>query len=434
MRKENFKGISFLLIIIVILISLTIIFVKALSIDTLQARLKNDQVLNVLFVMEDNNHVVVSDVFIYYPVSHRGVLVDIPGNTGGIYNVLGRVDRIDAIYTEKGIEAYKAEIEKLLGISIPFYITFSRKGFQEITDRMGGMNVFVPSPVDVVSKKGVHWLLPSGAVTLDGDKIDIYMNYKLDYETSEDVAERRQNVMLAFLSALSDKMAGKLTNQYFSGIIKNVKSNLKSKTVLTLFQILAKLNSETITTKIVTGNRRKVDSKVLLFPYYDGQLIKDVVKQSTSAIVSADGTKNNRVYVLEIQNGTSVQGLAHNTAALLKSAGYDVLSTLNADNNNYEHTWIIDHISNRDVSKSLANFIQCKNIVDEEQYLAKHDELASMSDDNVDFTIILGKDFDGRYVRGGYNWKKDEESDVSSIFKVKKAPSNDELLVTNDSH
>ena len=145
----------------------------------------------------------------------------------------------------------------------------------------------------------------------------------------------------------------------------------------------------------ITGSSRNVDGKALLFPYYDGQLIKDVFKQTTTALVSASGTVSSRVYVLEIQNGTNVQGLARNTAALLQSAGYDVLSMINADANDYEKTIIIDHIGNTDEAKSLADFIRCKNIITDE--IKENEDLEA--DSLVDFTIVLGKDFDGRYVR-----------------------------------
>ena len=40
----------------------------------------------------------------------------------------------------------------------------------------------------------------------------------------------------------------------------------------------------------------------------------------------------------------------------------------------------------------LANFISCKNM----------EHRPSKDESGADFTIILGRDWDGRYVRGGY--------------------------------
>jgi hypothetical protein len=103
-----------------------------------------------------------------------------------------------------------------------------------------------------------------------------------------------------------------------------------------------------------------------------------------------------RIYVLDIQNGTTVQGLAHNTAVLFQNASYDILSTSNADRTDYEKTVIIDHIGSKEIAKMVGDFIHCTNIQEEE---VKPADAGTDATANVDFTIILGKDFDGRYVR-----------------------------------
>ena len=89
--------------------------------------------------------------------------------------------------------------------------------------------------------------------------------------------------------------------------------------------------------------------------------------------------------------------MAKNTAALLQSAGYDILTTSNADKNDYEKTFIIDHIGNGEVAKNLGDFILCSNIVTAE--VKKDDDAPLEAATLVDFTVVLGRDFDGRYVR-----------------------------------
>ena len=46
---------------------------------------------------------------------------------------------------------------------------------------------------------------------------------------------------------------------------------------------------------------------------------------------SEDGTITSRVYVIEIKNGTEIQGLARRTSTLYKDASYDVLAAVNAE-------------------------------------------------------------------------------------------------------
>lgn len=388
------NGGIFLVLIFFILAALTVTLVLSLHTNAVDETLKNDSVIKVLFVMEDRNQVLFTDVLLYYPVSKRGALINILGNTGAIYESLGRVDRIDAIYTEQGIATYKREIEKLIDMPVPFYVVLHREQFGELTDILGGMKVFVPTPIDIKDDEGNRWLLPSGAVTLDGDKINTYLTYEKPDETDTDVQDRRQNVMLAFLTAIGREI-GKI-NLAFPMYESRMDSNIEGANFQRLISEIANLDAERIQPQTITGSRRVVDGKVLLFPFYDGQLIKDVVRQTTAALISLDENAGNRTYVLEIQNGTSVQGLARNTAVLLQGAGYDVLSTVNADRSDYEKTVIINHIGNADVAKNIGDFIHCKDIIDE---AVVSDEEAGKTSFNVDFTIILGRDFDGRYVK-----------------------------------
>ncbi|WP_178842567.1 LytR C-terminal domain-containing protein [uncultured Treponema sp.] len=399
------KGVLFLALILIIVVTVSAFIAFSLRVDTVDESLKNDSVIKTLIVLEDKKQVLFSDVFIYYPVSKRGALINILGNTGAIFQSLGRVDRIDAIYTEKGIDVFKSEIENLIGQPIPFYLEMSLSDFSELTDMLGGLKVFVPSPVDVKNDDGERWLLPSGAVTLDGSKINTYLTYSKPEETEAEIVDRRQNVMLAFLSALNRDAEIMLNKKNFPFYEKKINSNLKEQDLHKLLSEISNVDYERLIPQSITGTRRMVDGKELLFPFYDGQLIKDVVNQASNALVNLEDMSVNRIYVLEIQNGTMVQGLARNTAALLKSAGYDVLSTLNAERQDIEKTQIINHIGNADIAKNLGDFIHCTNIVEEEIKPDGEDgyDNAYEASSNVDFTIILGKDFDGRYVKGQTN-------------------------------
>lgn len=392
-KSEN-SALFLILIFVVFAISAFILFFS-LRTDPVEEVLKNDQLIKVLFVLYDEDKVISTDVILYYPVTKRTAMFDIPGRTGAIYSSLGRVDRIDSVYLEKGIEVYKQEIEKLLDTTIPFSIEISLTQFSQLTDLLGGLRVFIPSPVDIKTDEG-YYLLPSGSVALDGDKIKTYINYREEDETESDIQDRMQNTVLGFLHAIHENSELLLGNKTFDYFSKLLKIDLDKDGVKSLLSEISNIDSERLAPQTITGSVRDVDGKQLLFPYYDGQLIKDACKQSMSALVASTSMVYDRTYVLEIQNGTTVQGLAKNTSALLQSIGYDVLTTTNADSNDYEKTIIIDHINNSLVASSLGDFILCDNIVVDE---VQSDDAGLDANLLVDFTIILGKDFDGRYVR-----------------------------------
>lgn len=395
MQSRHEKGYLFIIGILIVLIALVITLFFALQTDPIANVLENNQLLNVLFVLQKDGTPLFTDVLIYYPESERGALFNIPGDTGLIIKSLDRVDRIDAVYREKGIEVYKKEIETLTGIEIPFTIEMNIDQFSVLTDLLGGLNVFVPYPIDVVNGEVRH-ILPSGSVDLDGEKMVSYLSYSTPDELADDVQDRMKNVMVAFLHALNKKSTFVLNKNVFPVVTRYMKANIDSKALYRLISLVSAIDSERLVPQTISGKRRDVDGQTLLFPSYDGQLIQEVFKQTMISIASTGGNAYARVYVLEIQNGTSQQGLARNTGSLLQSYGYDVLSTVNADHD-YDKTVIIDHIGNEKVAESIAGIIHCKNIETEDA--AENTANVESDDSLVDFTIILGRDFDGRYVR-----------------------------------
>lgn len=388
------KGVFLIFLMCLILVSMVVVLVFSLQTDEVGDILKNDQLIKILLVLHDDKDVVWTNVLVYYPVSRRGAVFDIPGNTGAIFKSIDRTDRIDAVYKELGISTYCNEIEKLTGAEIPFVMEMSMEDFSYITDLLGGLRIFVPYPVDTV-EDGVHYLLPSGAVVLDGDKICTYLGYRLPDDTSSSIQERKQNSVVAFLSAINSNKSTLLNKKVFSLFASHIKANVNEEGLFSIFSEISTIDADRLMPKTVDGKEKDVQGETLLFPSYDAQLIKDVFKQTTTALISASGVATSRVYFVEIQNGTTRNGLAKNTGALLQSAGYEVLSMINADSTDYEETVVIDHIGNEMEALSLASFINCSNIVTEE--IKEDDELEA--DSLVDFTIILGQDFDGRYVR-----------------------------------
>ncbi|MBN1616206.1 MAG: LCP family protein, partial [Spirochaetales bacterium] len=326
----------------------------------------------------------------------RSAMFDIPGETGLILRSLERVDRIDAVYTEKGIHAYRTEIEGLTGISIPFSIEVSLDNFSRLADLLSGLSVFIPSPVDIQDEQG-RVLLPSGAVTLDGDKLRTYVTYIDPLDQEGEASSRRQKALLAFFRALNDNFQYAFSDSLFPTIEKSIRANISSVGIRMVLEELSQTDAERLVPQRVTGSLREVDGKLLLFPFYDGQLLKDIIRQTLAGLTSENAAAQERIYALEILNGTGSHGLARNTSELYQSFGYDVLRIGNAETTETDQTVIIDRIGNQAVAQTVAQVIQCSNIVST-SVTDTGDDLYG-TEAVVDFTIILGKDFNGRYVR-----------------------------------
>lgn len=394
--RDEQKGVIFIALIILIGVAISIVFAFSLKTNTVEDALKEKGIMRTLIVVEDkDSSMLFSSVLIYNPTSQKAALVNLPGYTGAIYQSLGRVDKLEKVYSDAGITAFRNETEKLLGMTIPYYAILTLDSFIKISDYLGGMRVFISEPVDCVSEENERWLLPSGAINLDGDKITTYLHYRLEDETEADVQERYQNAMAAFITGLHDKKFIIFNKENRKRYLDFIQTNLNEDEEITLFEAIADVDAESIIKQTITGSLRRVDGQQLLMPDNNGEFIKEAVKTTTNLLASTDGTLTSRVYVLEIQNGTTTQGLARNTAILFQNASYDVLSPVNAPRNDYEETVIIDHLGNMDVAKIVGDFIHCTNI---REATPEEEAESSSLDAGVDFTIILGRDFDGRYV------------------------------------
>lgn len=386
------KEIIFIIIVFLFLVIASLLLFLKMGTKSEVDLLSEKGVLNVLFVLDDDKKPVSTSLLFYYTENNRGAMIDIPSNTGLILQSIGRTDGIGVVYSEKGLKEYTNEVEKFLGLQIPFQVKISLKDFAYFVDMLGGISVFIPNSIELKTEND-FFLLPSGFVKLDGDKILQYINYEEPEEEAVDIALRKQNAVLAFLRACKENSATFFANDFFKTATTKISSNLNASELKKLFMQISKMDTDRVVPQRVAGAlKTTADGKELLFPTNDGLQIKEVIKQMLSSLASEEGAILERIYVLQILNATDKAGLAKNTAETFQSFGYDVASIDNAKETR-EKTVVIDRIGNPAVAKIVADVISCENILS-----ATTNEEFTGTESAVDFTIILGYDFNGTRV------------------------------------
>lgn len=388
MKRFSIDKSSILLIVIVLLvIGMVVGLVVTLRTDVADKAIKSDRILNVLVVIEVEKHAETTELFLFYPATGKGALLDVPVETGLIIKSLNRVDRIDALYDPRRPKSYADEIAKLLATEVPYWIILDAKGLSNAADLMDGLELFIPEAVDVETKQSVH--LPQGALTLDGDKILQYATYEDPDEGEADRASRRQKIIQAFVKRVGERSAWLKNPDSFAAFRRCMRTNFPDDTLKRFLADLGGIDADRLLLQRVTGVYRNVDGKSLLFPHYDGELVRDIVKQSLNALSNAGaGGAVDKIYTIEILNGTPSKGLAQRTAEIFQSFGYDVVSVGNADRSDYSRTMVLDRLSNPDALSNVASVIRCDNTSGDGN---------SGGQATADFTVILGEDFDGRY-------------------------------------
>jgi len=403
LKKVKIDASLFLLAaIILFLVTGVILAVYTMRGDPVEDALSGNRVINILFVLENDKKPVSTYVLMYYPVTKRAAILDIPSNLGLLITKVNRVDRIDTVYDSGKISGYEDEIEKLLGIDIDFYIVTASENLRSLVDLLEGMEIFIPSPVSFRDDSNLI-LFPSGMTVLDGDKASVYATYSIPDEDQEMEIFRRQRFFLGFLNRWISRNKQLKNPEVASLYHSSLRTNMNQRALMRLFDEFNHIDTTRTNIQSVSGNLREVSGQMLIIPHWDGSLVKEVVRQTLGLLTRQDeGFSGERTYTVEILNGTAVTGLAGRTAEMLRSFGYDIISIGNADHNNYEYTEIIHRTEDENMVKAFADIIRCKNIRREIMMHDNQEEEMMMAniDYKSDFTLIIGRNFNGRHVAG----------------------------------
>jgi len=392
-------SIFLLIAIVLLLVGGIVVAIYTLRSDPVEEILYSDKVITVLYVIEKEGKPLSTFVLLYYGKTQKATIFDVPGELWVLIRRINRYDQIDAVYEPGKISAYKSEIERLLGLDIAFPIVIDIEDLGKAVDIIEGVEVFIPSKVEINDENNLV-LFPSGISRLDGDKSKVYISYTAPNEDREMPIFRRQRFFLGFLKRQAE-MNNKLNNRavlqtYLSFMQNNLNQRAKSR----LLEEFTRIDMDRINIQTVGGNLREVSGKIRLIPSYDGDLVKDIVRQVLSTLTNpADVIYGDRVYTVEVLNGTTVSGLAQRTADLIRGFGHDVISIGNAPHTGYEHSIVIDRSGVDGAAEAFAAIIRCK-IISRENSARENPEAMQNVEYRSDFTLIIGRDFNGRYVTG----------------------------------
>jgi len=387
-RPENASW--YLALIVILMAALVVWAVLSLRVDLFTDEMKKKETLSVLLVIDNGEKPLLTEVLFYNPVTQNTALVDIPVETGTLLSSVDRVDRLETIYKPDDWEAYREAAGGLLGVDIDFALRMDTQNFERLVDFLGGLDVFIPNAVDD-TVEGVRYLFPPGGVKLDGAKARSYIEYQPHGEVSSERTEREHRITQALFRAMGGKRDFLLSGEVFPYIPKLIDSDFDDRSFATFIRAVSSMDIDRIVLQGILGNRRTLDGKNVLFPYYDGKLIKETIQRISETLEKEYVLGEDLLTIrIEILNGTSVSGLASRTSQLYKSYGFRIASVMNAERNDYERTVVLDRRGNPDAAKRVAELIRCSQI---------HSQIEENRDETVDVTIILGKDFDGRYVK-----------------------------------
>ncbi|HOJ64291.1 MAG TPA: LCP family protein [Spirochaetota bacterium] len=394
-KSKNITG--WILIGIIALLIIGVILISRLfkSEEKLKTVFKNKQNLSFLLAGYDSERNIEEAIVLFYQTgTDRVATVSILPDTLISYGKLESFKLRDAFKKKISNEDLMLAIGNLIGEKIDYYFFIKKENFIKLIDMIEGVEIF--SEEIRIPEKNVH--IPSGLILLDGDKAVEYLTLleNDELESAYKKLKRGANFVRSLLK-LKQNWKENITPAILSNHIYNLfTTNMALNDILIIYNEIIKKYDAGVTdfsrgmiNVILYCDKNITDkNEYVLLPKMSGNWVKSETKDALEKINKEFLTEEGEKVVIQILNGTDIAGFAERTKKYLMSFGFEVSEIGNADSENYENTIVIIQNSEEKATK-LADLIKCKRIV-------KSTEISSK---NIDATLIIGRDFNGRVVK-----------------------------------
>lgn len=388
MKKKHEFDKSLLILLAIILITTITAFSLYLNVrvDKISQIIKEQGVISVLLTVIDDNEPLLTQVLLINTETNKGALIDIPENTGTISS-MRRFSRVDTIFKEQGIDLFRDKIGDILAIDLPFHIVMDKNSFSQLIDFFDGLDIFISKSLDDNSS---YYSIPSGSVVLEGDKVLQYLDLDISAEHKTGKVSRKQKIIQSFLMQIKRFSSKIIQEKNLLIVSEKINTNLDISSLEKLFGYLEYLEVDRLVLQWILGESKIVSGEELIFPYNNENLIKIKVKSILINLSNPEVISDEKMnFNIEVLNGTDTPGLAKRAADHFSSFGYNISEIGNASRGNeeMEYTSILIRKDNREAAEAIGELINCDYI---------YSRIEEGIDDTIDFTIILGKDFDGK--------------------------------------
>ncbi len=224
------------------------------------------------------------------PHTKRGGLFFIPANLGLQIAELGRFDRISVLYAAGNLDAAAQEDGAARQGADPVPCRAARTTtIANIVDLLGGIETCSSPTPSTASRGATATLLPSGSVTLDGDKALQYLELR-----GPDRGGNGEGRAPAEVPAVASQNGSASRRPRISSATPRrtpcsraiLQTNISSRGVDSLVRELGRLDPDHLVFQRVMGSLRQVEgvNGEVLLPHYEGALIRETVSQMSQAI------------------------------------------------------------------------------------------------------------------------------------------------------
>ncbi len=391
-RKSDFDWVSILLILLAIgIIVGTILFIFYFRESKIEELLSEESTLSWIIVENNDNKTESILLNFYNPKTKKLAFLVIPRRTRlkVDYQDKPAYDTIENIYFKGGIPVVTNTIEKLTNSQFNFYVVYDLKDVERLIDLLEGIEVYNPNNLNYIDENNKIFIkIPKGKVVLDGAKVKELLLFKYGNSGQKIMIDNHRIVVESLLERKEDIEALFLHSRVFNILTEDIKTNLNKKDMKVLIGEMKGINSSRILFYRMFGRNTVIKNENYITPIEDGTWLQARIENVKKFINDEGPAPLGDEINIEILNGSTNPGQAQSLRNYFIEYGFNIVHYGNAERSDYDKTLIIDRIGRPSLAKRIADIINCKEV---------HTRIDRTL--LVDVTIIIGNDFEGRYVR-----------------------------------
>jgi len=350
----------------------------------------------------------------------RDLYVPIPGYG---WRKINNANAFGEINSSNGSELATEVIENITGQTIHYYGRLDFQGFTKIVDLLGGLEIEVETAFTDYMYPDWNYgyqtvSFEEGLQTMDGNQVlKLVRSRHGNNGEGSDFArsDRQQKVLLSFkdkMLSFSTLLNPKKIIDILDSLQEHTKTNMEAWELVRVAKLAMSINQEEIINQVLSTGagsilypETTIDGAYILRPKAGLDDFSEIEEIAANIFTASFTNKENAQ--IEIQNGTTIDGLAGSTAAYLIDKNLSVVNIGNASRNDYQKTVIYDlskgtkpqtlqAIKNEmkaNVSTLLPAFLENRTAIAYED-LAINSNINSNLDstEDLDFIIVLGTD------------------------------------------
>lgn len=409
MKKKNFKKLAFLVITMLVIIGvgsrqmLLNYFSQFNGGGNIIKPFKNKnskEPVNILLMgvdigtpgaREENNRRRTDTIILvnYNPKTEKVNLISIPRDT--LIEINGKKQKINAAHAIGGVAYLIESVEQILNLRVNYYGKIDYKGFREIIDAIGGVEMKITRNMKYDDKgQNLHINFKKGeTVHLDGKKAEEFFRWRKNNDgtgfATGDIG-RIQNQHL-FIEKVVQKLKSPaiITRipSIFKALPKYVETNMPANEIIKYGTFVTKLEQDNINMKTLQGDFATIGGvSYLVYDENKNQDILTLLKEDGETIDKKIDFNKEKIKI-KVLNGTKINGLAGNFAKELKTDGYPTVDIGNTQKS--VNSSVIVYGLDKKYESAVKKEFKIDNIVFE-----------SKNPKEYDIVVVLGEDFKSR--------------------------------------